>query len=269
MENKEKMSPRFGSEMKSSPMNMVGLNTFKQSAEAEYAARHAEMVGEYKKQNENLQKQRDLKVAEYGLMWGIFELNRSMRPRASEEAEQRRRESFTPYPLVELERRLADLNYESVGESFTLAFWRAQFGDNYILQVLSEVISYFLYQFEVKEKLTDEQVMQFVAKLLAHHTTLRIKELVFVLNNALCGKYGPHYQRIGIDTILGWLNAFYEDSTAYLEGQLSQMKKESTQGSYPWLEMEKSINRYADEQRAKKRVHDRIWGEGVKPPVSR
>lgn len=207
------------------------------------------MVQEYRERKEYLQRSCDRKIEEYKFIHSIIHLNTQMQ-----------RNSVNPDALMAVEKELAGMTYESIGGSFTLDFWRIEYGESMIVPVLCDVMSYFLRQFQVKEMLTDVQIMQLVIKLLAAQPKLRVMELVFVLKEALAGKYGPTYQRIGIDTLLGWLNMFYEESAAHLEAKMINSKPTESRGESPWLAIEKQMKKYEAEQREKKAVIEKIWG---------
>lgn len=206
------------------------------------------MIEEFKERKEALAKSCDRKVEEYKFMNSIVNINTLAL-----------KGEVNPISLMEVEKELAGLNFESIASSFTLDYWRTQYSENMIVPVLCDIMSYFLRQFQVKEMLTDLQIMQLVIKLLAAQPKLRIMELVFVLREALAGTYGPTYQRIGIDTLLGWLSKFYEESAAHLECRVVNAKQTESRGESPWLVIEKQMRQYESEQREKKLIVDKIW----------
>jgi hypothetical protein len=109
------------------------------------------------------------------------------------------------------------------------------------------------------------QVLQLAIKLLSQQPKLRIMELVFVLNGALAGEFGAkegssHFQRIGIDTILGWLTRFYEQSSLHLEQRVTSLKQDESRGDAPWEVVERQMKAYQREQREKKDITEKVWG---------
>lgn len=206
------------------------------------------MIEEYKDREEHLVLRRDRQVEEYKFMNSVVNINTLAL-----------KGEVSPAALMAVEKELAGLNFENIAASFTLDFWRTQYSENMIVPVLCDIMSYFLRQFQVKEMLTDIQIMQLVIKLLAAQPKLRIMELVFVLREALAGAYGPTYQRIGIDTLLGWLSKFYEESAAHLECRVVNAKQTESRGESPWLVIEKQMKQYESEQREKKKIVDKIW----------
>ncbi len=207
------------------------------------------MVEEYKERKQHLQNLCDRKIAEYEFIESIVTVNTLL-------------ENSHPVaaPVIALEVQLSKLDYENIAASFPLDFWRVQYGDNMIIPIIADIMHYFLRQFQVKELMTDVQIIQLAVKLMAQQPKLRIMELVFVFNQALQGAYGPTYQRIGIDTILGWLSKFYEESAAHLEATRINSKPDDSRGDQPWVVVEKKLKAYEQEQRAKKEITDKIWG---------
>ncbi len=225
------------------------LTEFKSLCEAEFKVRHNALVDEYRERNRALAQTRDRKVDEYNFIMQIINLNTLTQTGG-----------INAGALMQVEQQIAALDYENLAASYSLQFWREQYGEQMIVQVLCDVMNYFLQQFQVKEMLNDVQIIQLASKLLSSQPKLRIRELVFVLNNAVQGKYGPTYQRIGIDTILQWLNRFYEDSAAHLENLRLNTKPEQARGAEPWHEIEKRLQRYETEQREKKRITEKVYG---------
>lgn len=218
------------------------------------------MVHEFTTRKELLLQRRDRQVEEYNFLHSIMNLNTQIQKNEADP-----RSDVNPSAIIAVEKELAGLNFETVGASFTLEYWRIQFGENMIVPVLCDVLHYFLRQFQVKEMLTGVQIMQLVIKLLAAQPKLRVMELVFVLNGALAGEFGDkdgtsHFQRIGIDTLLGWLSRFYEQSASHLECKVVNSKPTESRGEAPWLEVEKRMKQYETEQREKKQIAEKIWG---------
>jgi hypothetical protein len=228
--------------------NLKTLDDFTKLCKSEFTVKHNAMVEEYKERKEALAKSCDRKVEEYKFLNSIVHINTLTLSN-----------KVDPASMMAVEKELAGLNFESIAASFTLDYWRIQFGEQMIVPILCDVMSYFLRQFQVKEMLTDVQVMQLVIKLLAAQPKLRIMELVFVMREALAGNYGPTYQRIGIDTLLGWLSKFYEESAAHLECRVVNSKSTESRGESPWLVVEKQMKQYESEQREKKKIVDKIW----------
>lgn len=225
------------------------LESFTELCQSEYRVKYDAMVEEYKERKSYLLASCERKIAEYRFINLIVSANTGLLKNEPDSA-----------LIISLEVELSKLNYETIAASFPLEYWRAQYGEKMIVDVLSDIINYFIRQFQVKEILTDVQIFQLASKLLAAQPKLRISELVFVLNNALRGDYGPTYQRIGIDMILEWLTKFYGLSAEYLEAQRTGNKQEASRGETPWVEVEKQMKKYEQEQRDKKRIAETVWG---------
>lgn len=195
-----------------------------------------------------------LKLAEYKLMYGFVEANKLNEDKT---------DLANPTAIAWVEGEVAKIDLEACFYSLTLRQWNNETPANFGA-ALSDIMNYFFRQFEVKEKLTSTQVLQLSIKLLAAQPNLKLKELMYVLNSALQGKYGPTYQRVGIDSILQWLNAYYEESAGWLESLKVNGKQEESRGANPWDIEEKRLKKYEDEQRQKQRIVQKVWGEEKK-----
>ena len=216
---------------------------------ADYQLLEKNLLDEYNEKYEHLQKLRDRKIKEYNFMLLVVGANvRQQQMLVDMDA------------TIELEQQLAALSFDNVGASYTLQNWRSNIGEKQLIVILCEVMNYFIYQFEIKSKLTEQQILHLSIRLISAQPHLRILELVFVLQRALNGDYGQTYNHIGIDTILGWLNRFYHESADYTEGRIQNMRIDEARGTQPWLEEEKRLVKYRDGQLEKKRINDAIWG---------
>lgn len=224
------------------------MEQFEQLCHDEYTVKHNAIADDYRQRRQHLQQRQQQQVAEYKFMHSLLQLNTLALHRQTD-----------PALVMQVEQQLAALNYHTVLQSFTLQHWRTQFGESFILPVLADVLNYFLCQFTVKHNLTDLQIAQLVSKLLAQQPHLRIMELVYVLNQALAGTYGPTYQHIGIDTLLGWLTQYYSHSAAHLEHHTINHKPEEARGLQPWRMAEQQLKQYEQQQRQKKAIAERVW----------
>lgn len=212
------------------------------------------MIEEYKDRKQHLQLVCDRKIEEYKFINTIVQVNTAIGNNQPNTA-----------IVMQLEMELAKLDYDNIAASFPLDYWRVEYGENMIIPIISDLMLYFLRQFQVKEIITSVQVVQLAVKLLSQQPKLRIMELVFVLNGALQGEFGAkegtsHFQRIGIDTILGWLTKFYEQSAIHLESKRINSKPEESRGSVPWEVLERQMKQYESEQRRKKEITEKVWG---------
>lgn len=213
---------------------------------------------QYQERVTALENSSKLKLAEYKLMYGFVEANKLNEDKT---------DLANPTAIAWVENEVAKIDLEACFYSITLRQWNnetpAHFG-----MALSDIMNYFFRQFEVKEKLTSTQVLQLSIKLLAAQPNLKLKELMYVLNSALQGKYGPTYQRVGIDSILQWLNSYYEESAGWLESLKVNGKQEESRGANPWDVEEKRLKKFEDEQRQKQRIVQKVWGEEKKAQES-
>lgn len=207
------------------------------------------MIAEYREREQQLQLRKKRLVEEFTLMNEIININ-------TLGAEGK----TNPAAIMRVERLLAELDLDNVAASYTLDYWRTQWGENMIIPIVCEVMDYFLKQFEVKEKLTDTQLLQLAIKLIAAQPLLRVRELIFVLREALAGSYGPTYERVGINRILEWLNKFYQQSCEHLEQRMANQNKDEARGDTPWEVLERRMKAYHDEQMKKREICKKVWG---------
>lgn len=212
--------------------------------------KHAQqlLAAEFAEKQELLINSAERKIAEYEFIGRIIEANSNEYAGA-----------VNPQLLMQIEIRCAGLNYDNVCASYQLSYWQRQYGEHIIMPVLCDVISYFLRQFQVKENLSDNQVMLMATKLLALHPQLRLMELIFVLTNALNGVYGPTYQRIGIDTILVWLQQFFKDASQHLETKMSSKQPDENRGEMPWHLIEQRAKQYQEEINRKAEANSKAF----------
>lgn len=224
------------------------LESFTELCESELKVKHENMILEYKERKASLVAIKDTKVAEYTFINRIIQANTAMN-----------NGQVSPDLLMKIEGEISALTYEDSIRSMSIAYWQKELGNAFVLPIVCDLLNYFLRQFTVKEMLDGNQIMQLALKLISSNPDLRIKELTMCLNNALLGKYGPTYQRIGIETILEWLSKLYTQISVELESKVLNSKEEG-RGDAPWLAEERKIKRYEDEQRQKKAVVDKVWG---------
>ncbi len=215
----------------------------------DFKVKEAALLQQYNDRYIHLQVLRDRQIEEYTLLNSIVEANSMLLKKQPDTT-----------ALMQLENQLAALSYDNISGSFTLRDWQTQFGDKLFIPLLSDLLLYFINQFEVKERLTHVQIMQMACKLLSSEPMLRVKELLFVLHRSISGHYGQVYNRIGLDMVLGWLRKFYHESADHLEGRMQNMRQHETRGLQPWVEQEKQLQRYKSEQLEKKRINERVWG---------
>lgn len=173
-----------------------------------------------------------------------------------------------PELLLDIIEQLAELNYPNVGASFDLDFWCRQYGREGFAPIFSDIIQYFIRQLEVTENLTDEGLAYLAHTLLANLPQLKIKELLFVLNKAVNGEYEATGNRVGVDTVLGWLSQYYHESATHLQATLYNYTPENPDDT-----RRQQLQHYETQQREKQRLVDEVWererkgqGEGPKNP---
>lgn len=243
MEQENQLANRGDNQLK-----VRNLAEFTELCEAEYNVKHSALVDEYTGRKEQLVRIKEMRLSEYKFITQIVDLNTQMN-----------QGSVSPFALMEMEKALSAITHEESMRSNSLRYWQKEFGDGFIVPVVCDILNYFLRQFTVKESLDGNQIMQLACRLIQAQPELRIKELVGCLSNALQGKYGPTYQRVGMETISEWLTKFYEASAKELESKHVNAKPDESRGELPWVELDKKLARYKEEQEAKKAISDKIW----------
>ncbi len=225
------------------------LQQFQTICEAEFTVRHYALIAEFKGRKQQLLDIKERKLKEYEFIFGIINLNTQMNEG-----------KLNPTAAMQIEKQLSEITFEQAMQSQTISYWQKEFGDGFIIPTICDLLNYFLRQFTVKEMLDGNGIMMLASKLIVSQPHLRIKELVMCLNKALKGDFGPTYQRIGMDTIMQWLTKFYEGTSTDLECRNVNNKPDESRGEQPWLEVEKKLERYREEQESKKNISEKIWG---------
>lgn len=226
-----------------------GLDTYKKFCDNELQVSSNMLKTRYEDGIAHLKKVYEQKLEEFTFMADLVSLNTQLYESPQESAAQ----------LMNMENFIGQLTHDNIHHSLTIDFWKKEYGQEKFIVMLSDIMSYFFKQFQIKENITDVQIMQLAIKLLQQQPHLKILELVFILNQALAGRYGPVYQRIGIDTVLQWASKYYEDCTDYLEAKHTNHQVSESRGSQPWEVEERRLKEYASKQREKKAITDKIW----------
>lgn len=157
-----------------------------------------------------------------------------------------------------IENRISKITFLTAYESITIREWVKDCNEKEVIVMVADVIAYFLNQISVKEVMTGAQVMQLSSRLIASQPYLKVVELIFIFNKVLMGEY-EHFQRIGIDTVLGWITRYYDESSDYMEQLRINERKGESRGETPWLAAEQTLKRYKEQQQQKKEIWDKIW----------
>lgn len=212
------------------------------------------LIAEFRHRDQSLRAYAEMKCVELEMLAGIVALNS-----ANNEGK------VDPMMIMKVEKELAGISYLQALNSMTLRGWQVELGDARFFGLLCDVLHHFLRQFQVKEMMSGNQIMTLASRLAVVNSQLKVKELIMVLSGALEGKYGvsdsgSHFQRIGIDTVLGWISKFYEESAAALEVEYAKQKPESSQGDPSvWVIPERKLQAYKQDQQAKKAIVDQVW----------
>lgn len=231
-----------------------GVKEYEKKLTGEYKLAERQLISEHEERVTHLKKTMRTRVNEYELM-SMFTAANTLNAEKTEPVDMQ--------SVMWVENSVAKIDIGAAFYSLTIRQWQNELGATFTA-VLCDIINYFARQFQVKNNISDAQILQIVAKLLAKQPQLKLKELIYVLSCALEGKYGQTYQNVGIDSILNWISLYYEESAIYLEGLKMSNKPDESRGETPWKEADKLLKDYEEKQRAKKRITDKVWGEEKK-----
>lgn len=220
---------------------------FSSLMQAEYTQGLADLKEEFNDRSLKLKNSLKQKEFEYSFFAEIIEVNTANRSG-----------NVAANLVAAVEKRIGDIDYLSAYESHTVSQWKYYYGEAKIIPVICDIVSYFLNRMSAKEFLSGGQLMAMVVGLVSAYPQLKIVELIFIMNKAMIGHYG-HFQRIGVDVILGWITQYYDESSAYMEAHRISEKKGESRGESPWLVYERKFDRYRDEQLRKKEIVDSVW----------
>lgn len=100
-------------------------------------------------------------------------------------------------------------------------------------QLLFDAINNLLYAtslaLNVKEKLNDFQAFDLVHMIINDWPFAKFEQLVYLFKKGKKGDYGPHYNKLDIETVTNWLNSFF-NGYEYLDHlqKLNEHKVEET-----------------------------------------
>lgn len=174
------------------------LSDFQKSVKAELQIQTDNLLTEFKGRKEQLIRIAATKEAEYNIMWNIVTINNSILNGTPETA-----------TILSIQEILSDLTLSKARTSMTLAFWSTNLG-TLATSIVSDILLYFLRQINVKQSLTDIQILTCSVKIIKEYRTLRFIELLHCLNMGVSNHFGNSYQYIGVETIMEWIHKYLE-----------------------------------------------------------
>lgn len=97
-----------------------------------------------------------------------------------------------------------------VDEEYPLSIIRArqEQGEELLYKYIMDKINDYLDAVDLRNTMNPKQVLLASTLIVEKHPHLPVKSLDVFFKNAICGEYGPHYNRMDIPTLMGWLNQF-------------------------------------------------------------
>lgn len=129
-------------------------------------------------------------------------------------------------------------------------------GEN-IFDVLNALLSVTAKALNVKENLNNFQAMDIIQTLISDYKDVKIDEFVYIFKQGKKGIYGPHYNKLDIETIIGWINGYFngDEYNNFLENRhkapiekepLTEAQKQN------WSTLLLAYNKFKEEHEAKK-----------------
>lgn len=118
-----------------------------------------------------------------------------------------------------------------VDEEYPLSIIRAsrEYGDDVVIKKISAKLCEYLDMVNLRSSMNAAQIAM-AAKLIAQrHPHLPLKAIGVFFEDAMCGKFGPHYGRMDISVLMEWLQQF-ENSYFEMVEEDAYQKHQSTKG---------------------------------------
>lgn len=118
-----------------------------------------------------------------------------------------------------------------VDEEYPLSIIRAsrEYGDDAVIKKISAKLCEYLDMVNLRSSMNAAQIAM-AAKLIAQrHPHLPLKAIGVFFEDAMCGKFGPHYGRMDISVLMEWLQQF-ENSYFEMVEEDTYQKHQSTKG---------------------------------------
>jgi hypothetical protein len=224
------------------------LEQYELSLKSDFTVKKNNMIAEFRERENMMLAIVEVKLSEYEIISAIVNMNTEMNSG-----------NPTPESMLRVAEFLSQINFDSAMRSMPLRIWEAELGKQFLLPVICDIVNYFIRQFKVKESVSGAEIMQYSIDLMFRNPELRIKELIMIFRDALSGKFGSTFQRIGIDTLYEWESKYFERAANHLESKVSSEKIGESRGQIAVDPMDERIKRYAEEVGKKKAISDHFW----------
>lgn len=242
-----------------SKTNAITLSSYREQLEAEHATKLARMRESYLNEVKSMVAYKENKCKELEKMAEIVKLNSSILANKQNPAIK-----VDNTALLSVTEYLTSLNSQNALQSLPIAKWRAEFGDARFVDFMRDMLYYFLSQFNVKENLTEVQLTQLTMQIVTAMPNTRMKELLLILRNATEGKYGSTYQRIGVDTVFGWVNQYHIQASIEHEAAVMAENPTEKQGAAPWIQKDRELEQYKQDAAAKADINQKAFERAKK-----
>lgn len=193
------------------------LVSFKESVSNELKIKESNLIEEFKSRKAHLQLLADKKIEEYGVMnliCGINTVSKDNKPNLRD--------------IKDMESILSIIDLQTARNSYSLSFWEKE-NQNFI-QILCEIIFYFQRKMNMKEKLSQEQIVMLSCSIINNYPALRFYELLHVFHLMIMGKLVKVYSYLSTETIFEAIDAYLTMQSNDIEVCYSRDKKTESRG---------------------------------------
>lgn len=193
------------------------LVSFKESVSNELKIKESNLIEEFKSRKAHLQLLADKKIEEYGVMnliCGINTVSKDNKPNLRD--------------IKDMESILSIIDLQKARNSYSLSFWEKE-NQNFI-QILCEIIFYFQRKMNMKEKLSQEQIVMLSCSIINNYPALRFYELLHVFHLMIMGKLVKVYSYLSTETIFEAIDAYLTMQSNDIEVCYSRDKKTESRG---------------------------------------
>lgn len=146
----------------------------------------------------------------------------------------------------------------TIQKSFTGSTIRAlELAGENVFDILNALISVTAKALNVKENLNNFQAMDIIQTLISDYKDVKIDEFVYIFKQGKKGIYGPHYNKLDIETFIGWINGYFSGNeyNDFLENRhkIQTEKQPLTEAQKAnWTILLTAYNKFKDEHESKK-----------------
>lgn len=142
--------------------------------------------------------------------------------------------------VIAAEIEIGAINLDNCTHSLQIGEIKAALGQVKAIESLCAITGYFLQQLNLKDNMSEVQLMQYCTRLLHLMPYLKLREYLLALSTGI--KSGGLYSRIDASTIDTWIAKFYELQS--IHNDKTNTTPEGSRGIEPWRDLEKRMELY-------------------------